>query len=187
MENTRSIDVRIERLIQRIATAFSATAPSSNLLVADGMEDDFGRSEINEAFDLRSWIDVPASTVLDRFDCSELSYHLSSRGFFYYLPAFMTQILRSRKFGWFERLLVPPMSGFEDVARQFGDGNLFPFDLPGVERQKLRLDYAIDHLTGDQRACIGEYVRIAETYNGPPLTDDFAKLLEKYASFWESS
>lgn len=174
----------IERLIARINQYFGNTQRPDNLLVADGLGDDYGRERINEAFGKLPWNEIPQICIVGEFDSADLSHHLSVRGFVYYLPAFLRTLLQARNFGWFEKLLIPPFDRLEDVAIYFGDGNLFPYETHFVERQRSRIQYAFQNFNEKQRACVADYIQIAESYETEDPTPEFTALLRKYTDFW---
>ena len=175
---------RIQQLIDQISQEFENLDLPDGLLVADGLGDDSGRERINEAFGKIPWTSVPEDVLTSMFDATDLSHHVSARGFCYYLPAFMRTILKRRNFGWFERLLVPPVDGFEDVAKYFGDGSLYPYDSAFVGRQRERILYAFNNFGVRQRSCVADYIGIAENYSNASPTPEFLALLKKYTNFW---
>lgn len=180
----KRLDAEISVLETAVGEVFPNHPMPTNLLVADGIGDDFGRGRVEKnltgAWRTITWEKIDACGP-------DLLYHLSATGLLFFLPAFLTHLLQRRYFGWFEEALIPATQGYEDVASYFSGGELNePFG-DTAKRYFDRVKYVRARLTPGQRECVAKYIEIAETYRMESLTAEFTRLLKRYTDFWRVS
>jgi len=177
-------DFHVERLLSRLTKAFSVTAvPDSLNVVLSGIGDDHGRLRVLHALS-KPWAEV---TIDDIRRCGpDLLFHISASGLLYYLPAFLSNLLRLREFGWFEEALIPGVPGYDDVVDYFSDGVLCGERSESAQRYLFRVNFLKDRLTADQRECVAQYIEVAESYGVRNLSEERIELLTKFAGFWRS-
>lgn len=173
----------IQSLVGDIEAAFPAQKLDSisQILRIIGM--DYEAGQVAEVLCGKYWNDVPAAAFA-KLDSTHIRIALAPRGMACYLPTFMTHILATRGFGWFEELLLPVGVGLEDVVEQFSGSMLEEPENNFRERYRERVVYAKEHLLPCQRECVARYIEIAEGYGVKNPTPEFAALLKKYADFW---
>lgn len=132
------------------------------------------------------WTQVSAEEFA-RLDSTGVHVGLARKGFACYLPMFMTHLIRTKQFGWFEEMLIPVGFGLEDVVEYFSGWMLEDLENTFRDLCKERVAFVNEKVSPEQRACIARYVEIAERYGQRDESPEFERLIRKYADFWTSS
>ena len=116
---------------------------------------------------------------------SEIVLFIEGEGLLYYLPAFLTNILKQRDFGWFEELLLPAHSTYKEVVDYFSGGTLQePVNEEWWSFFWTRSMYTKMRLSTAQAEVVAKYIEIAESYRVDDPSAEFLLLLKKYTDFW---
>lgn len=180
-------------LVEKIYLAFAGELglPQTKIIAyANG--DSWNVNKINETLGYRPWHEI---VFEDLYKCGfdEFSSYLTDDAFVYYLPAFMTCVLkltdpstsRLREVGF--KFMLPTSADSEDVWDYFGDGLL---DRPlnsTAEKLLSRINFMHKTLSSDQRECVAQYIELVESYGVKSSDTEFLRLLSKYSNFWRAA
>lgn len=174
----------IEQLMQDIACCFP---PCKLDYVGQIVERPGAVDEMRDGGALagRPWTEVSKSEFL-QLDSTGVRVSISPTGLACYLPLFMTYLLATRGFGWFEDVLLPVGFGLEDVVEQFSGSSLEDLDNYFRPLYHERVLHAKKQLTPRQCELVAKYIQVAESYGVDDPSPEFLLLLKKYTDFWRN-
>ena len=172
-------DDPIEQLVERIYNSFPRQTFPRDLLVAYGSVD---ADRLISVLKINWWELTPEHMRVCGSD--EIVSLTSAEGMLYYLPGFLSVILKQRDFGWFEEALLPAHPLYRDVVEYFSGGALSG---PMFERSSdeffARVCLIRGRLNLVQRQCVANYLEVALTSQHSAEVGCDA-VLDRLVKFW---
>ncbi len=175
---------KIEQLVQDIACCFAPARLDYIWQIVEG-PDAVDAMRSGGMLAGKAWKEVSVFEF-SRLDSTGVHVSFSPQGLACYLPMFMTQILTTRRFGWFEELLLPVDFDLEDVVNQFSGSSLEDLDNDFRPLYHERVLHTKLHLLPAQAEVVARYIEIAESYGIDEPSPQFLSLLKKYTDFWRN-